>query len=349
SGQLTISLPAGITTYSVAYACPLYGTDEQEFIQFHSLEDGSSIYGTCLGAGSSAAPPMGTLTGSVDASAFPSATNMQIEVSTSSYAQIAQLPVGALQVSGPTGTDRVLIGLYDSSYLSLLAIKAFNNQAVPGALNAGHAVTFISSDATTLQPITFANVPAGFSSPFVSAWALGVFMLSNGVVTQYPQLPSGVMQSGDFYSLQAVSTLGSGAQTSAVGSVLYPAGGPATLTFPAPWSTGGPTAASLPVFTFDYEEYAGKSGVSDAGTLTWLPTSGQQAQIFMTASGNYMGSTTSLAVPDLSSVGGFLAPPASGMSIFWSEMVSQGTFPSTTSLAGGSATYVSAEGSYTVP
>jgi hypothetical protein len=361
SGKLTISVPSGTTTYSVAYLCPPFqqevnDTLELEFIQFESVQDGTTVNGQCPGQVNSTAPPMGNLTGTLDASAFLAPLIMDIAISAPGYTPVAQgKPASnSFQASGPVGPDRVTIGLYDSSDGSLLAIKNFNNQAVPGVLNGGNTVTFGSSDATTMQPVTFVNLPTGFSTPSTTALAAvgGNFTLSMspGTTAQYPQFPAGVMQSGDYYSFEASSSLTSGAQTSTVGSFLYPtSGGPVTLSFPAPWSTAGPAPASRPTFIFDYTGYAGKSGVLAEGSFTWTPTSGPQDEILATATQNYLGSATSLAVPDLSGVNGFVTPPASGTSILWTELIFQGTFPSTSSPAGGAETYVNTAGTYTVP
>jgi hypothetical protein len=232
----------------------------------------------------------------------------------------------------------------------LLAIKNFDNQTVPGTLNGGNAVTFSSADATTPQTITFANLPNGYGTPYTSVSGIsGAFQLASGVLTQYPQLPAGVLESGDYYTFQATSSPSSGQST--VGSFLYPTnGGPVTLSFPAPWTTAGPAPASLPTFTFDYTGYAGKSGVYSEGIYSWTPPNGNQNEILVGATQNYMGSATSLSVPDLSGVGGFLTPPPSGTNnVYWSETIYQETFPSATSVAGGSQTYVSSNGTYTVP
>ena len=203
---------------------------------------------------------------------------------------------------------------------------------------------------TTPQPITFTNLPNGYGTPNTHVFAVnGVFTRGSGVLTQYPQLPAGVLQSGDDYTFQSSASPSSGPST--VGSFLYPtSGGPVTLSFPAPWSTAGPTPASLPTFTFDYTGYAGKSGVFSEGNYSWTPANGNQNEILVSATQNYLGSATSLSVPDLSGVGGFLTPPPSGTNnVFWSEEIFQGTFPSTSSPAGGSETYVSSDGTYTVP
>jgi hypothetical protein len=122
-----------------------------------------------------------------------------------------------------------------------------------------------------------------------------------------------------------------------------------TVSLPVPWTTTGPAPASLPTFKFDYTGYAGKTGVFNEGNFTWTPVSGPQYEVLVEATQNYLGSSTSLAVPDLSGVSGFLTPPGSGTSVAWFETQFQSTFPSTPSLAGGAETAVQTVGSYLVP
>ena len=92
SGNLTISVPAGTTTYSVAYLCPPFaegpGTFQLETVQFESVQDGTAITGGCIST--PAPPPSDTLTGTVDASAFPTAASMDMVISTPTYAQTVQ-------------------------------------------------------------------------------------------------------------------------------------------------------------------------------------------------------------------------------------------------------------------
>lgn len=358
SNQLTITVPSGTTTYSVAYLCPSYQaanvTLAQEYVRFLSTQDGTAINGSCAGPATGPVVAMGTLTGTVDATAFPTASIMEVDVSAGANGEIADgLPFngGSFQMTGPAGSDRVVIGIYDNGYNNLLAIKNFNSQTVPGALNGGNTVTFSSSDATTPQPIAFANLAAGFATPstYVSA-VNGAFALTSGAINQYSQVPAGVLQSGDYYIFSSSSSLTSGSQSLMIGSDLYPTtGGPVTISFPAPWSTAGPAPAGLPTIPFDYTGYEGKSGVSCYANLTWTPSSGNQDGILVSATQGYLGTATSLAVPDLSGVSGFLAPPVSGTSVSWYETIYQDNYPSTTSQAGGSDTYVSVNGSYTVP
>lgn len=359
SNKLTISIPSGTTTYSIAYLCPPYGSGnsavDAEYIEFNGIQDGTSISGQCPGQANGTTPAEETLTGTLDASAFPTAVSMEAEVSNPSYGQLNDVPLsqgqpagGSFQLSGATGSDRVVLSLYDS-HNNVLAIKNFNNQAVPGTLNGGNAVTFGSADAITPQPITFTNLPSGYGTPDTNVSFLdGAVMLGSGALTQYAQLPAGILQSGEYLTIQSSASPSTG--PSVIGSIVYLAsGGPVTLSFPVPWSTAGPTAAGLPTFNFDYTGNAGKSNVFSGGSIGWTASNGHRESILVSTSQNYLGSATTLATPDLSGVGGFLSPPTFGTSVSYSEEIFQSSYAPTSSPAGGSETYVSANGSYMVP
>ena len=243
-------------------------------------------------------------------------------------------------LSGPVGSDRVVIGLYDSPLGNLLAIKNFTDQVVPGQLNGGSTVAFSSNDATTMQPLPYSNVPTAADGPSTNVLANlggGALTVVLNATTQYPQLPAGIFQSGDYYAFESSATVTSGAQQSLVGSVLYSAsGGPVTLSFPALWSTAGPSAASLPTFTFDYAGYAGQPGILFDAGYSWWPVQNQQNRYFRYCDSELsMANTTSLTVPDLSGISGFLTPPAAATSVSWIEGMFQGTLSSSQGHPGG--------------
>jgi hypothetical protein len=354
NGTLTITLPAGTTTYSVAYLCP---PDTQfsppltvESILSSSTQDSTLSYGNCPGVDSST-KFVGSMTGSVDASAFPDAEFVEF-VTLAGQQQSAGWDTVAdtFQVGALAQTNRVVIGLYDSTMTHLLAIKNLDNQTANAALNSRNPIVFSSSDAPTNQAaITVANLPDGYSTPWGQAFAIdNGFFLAQGELTQYPQLPNGILESGDFYSINLSSTVFAGEGQLGVGALAFPASGePVTLTFPAPWSLSAMvTPAALPTLNFNYTGYAGKTGVIYEANIGWNPTSETENEILITANQNYLGSATTYPVPDLSSVSGFLTPPASGTNVYWFEYVYQ---VPTGSPAGSSGSYVDANSSYQVP
>lgn len=357
AGKISITVPSGTTTYSVAYLCPPRISDNVtigvEELQFESVLDGTTVNLGCP----QQAGPQDTLTGTIDASAFPAAESMIISTrsSTSAGEGLVVPAGGAFQVSGPTGTDRALVALYDSDQINfsanLIAIKNFDNQAVPGALNAGNPVVFGAGDAAIQAPITFANIPTGFSAtPRVWVWLDDELIpITSGVVSQYAQLPAGMMKTGDYYSFLATSSSGS-QTTETVGAEAYPtAGGPVSLSFPAPWSSSGPSAAALPTFKLDYTGFAGDAKAYAQAQLDWASGADAGGNLQITATQNYLSSTTSITVPDLSGVNGFLAPPARGTIVGWMEIFVNPVLPLKTSPAGGTDNYAMVQGNYSVP
>ncbi len=211
------------------------------------------------------------------------------------------------------GRERTgLMGLFDSSN-DLVAMKNFNNQPVSGTVNGGNTVTFSAADATTPQPITLANVPTiGYETPPDVTASINGLLADGDGATQYAELLDGVPQSGDYHYIESDAYRSSESQPSLVSAVYPTSGGPVTISFPAPWSTKGPTPASLPTFLFDYTGYAGKSGVLYGGELAWTPADGSFVQdlIDISATQSYLGAATSLTVPDLSGSDASPAPPA---------------------------------------
>jgi hypothetical protein len=230
-------------------------------------------------------------------------------------------------------------------------------QTVPGALNGGAPVVFGTSDEVVPQTITYNNVPTGYtvSSPLVLYQTVGgasMILDLNGPSGQYLSIPSAASQTGDYYlfsagaqSLSGNQSLGGG--TSVGVEAFTSTGGPQTFTFPAPWSYGGPTAAALPTFNFTYSGFSGLSNVSQAAILTWNQESGSFNQISMAATTNYQNGSTSMTIPDLSSLTGFLTPPASG-TIYWTATLDQSDLVGTNPTSGTSQS-VSNYGTYALP
>ncbi len=341
--SLTLSVPSGTTNFAVAYVCPAQTEGgsppfqlTSEFVVEATTGDGTSysLFGCPyqLSAGSQT----GTLTGSVDASAIPGASFLDIDAwSGPNFSQGA----GAnFSFAAPTGSDQVDVLAYTETFqgiellLSLAGAKSFSGQAVPGALNGGSTVVLTAADATTPEAITYNNVPSGFAAPtLVAAFDpagqdFGI-ALALGATSQYPALPAGMVQSGDTYDIEAWTNGGQtgnilGGQTLLVLST-FTSGGPVSITFPAPWTYNGPTPAKLPTLDFTYNGFAGKAGVSDSAALYWFPSSTVQREIQISASENYQNGSTSLTFPDLSGLPGFLADPASGSQVTWAAIIDQ--------------------------
>lgn len=363
--QLSLSIPSGTANYAVAYLCPgqssWQGLFTEEVVWEASTADGTSANLSCMDNFVSTAG-MSILTGSLDASAIPGAENFTIFAlsGNSIFADDSSGPTANFSTLAPTGNDRVLVLVGDSYFQTTLAVKNFGSQTVPGALNGGNSVVFSAADEPTPTAITYNNEPSGFGSPGTS---VSLQTAGNGfsfeiaapakTTTQYPMLPAAATESGDFYSFTAIaSTTGSNPSSVYAGSAN--SGGPISLTFPAPWTYAGPTAAAQPTFNFGYTGFSGKSGVLQEATYSWqVGTSGSTAlfdEIRLTATAAYQGGSTALAVPDLSGVTGFLSTPASGKNVNWSAQVWQYSYGVEGALTLNSTwSGVENSGSYTVP
>ena len=65
-------------------------------------------------------------------------------------------------------------------------------------------------------------------------------------------------------------------------------------------------------------------GVYDTGALDWTAGGGlNNFSVNISASANYLHGATSLTVPDLSGLQGFLSPPASGTQVTWTAQIFQ--------------------------
>ncbi|MHB1958457.1 MAG: hypothetical protein ACYCO5_05440 [Acidobacteriaceae bacterium] len=194
---LTLSIPSGTSNYAVAYLCPTQtvgqGQYAEEEVWEASTADGNSLNLTCTYVSGSSGT-QGTLTGSLNASAIPGVTSFAVAAQNGNAmgegGAGGSSATASFTLPAPTGSDRVLVLAYGSSSLGPLAAKNFTNQTVPGALNGGNTVVFGAADQTTIAPITYNNVPSGFSSPstYVSLQTTSapvVIALASAATAQY--------------------------------------------------------------------------------------------------------------------------------------------------------------------
>jgi len=259
----------------------------------------------------------------------------------------------------PAGTDRVLVLGLDETVSNgnevAVAARNFSAQEVPGALNGGNTVVLGAADEVTEEAITYSGLPSGFNNPVTTATYLldgqlegGVAILADAASGQYPALPAGAMQSGDYYSFTTVLTNAAGSQVAVFQNSTT--GGPLSIAFPAAWTYAGPTPAALPAFDLAYSGFSGNTGVIDSAMITWPLTGATQSIFEVYATGNFLNGSTSLTFPDLSSLTGFLAPPASATQVSWQATIDQGSYPSLQPIpANATTTTVSNSGTYTVP
>jgi hypothetical protein len=370
SAELTLSIPNGTKDFAVAFVCPPWpqtvggvqvGKLTEQTVVQKTVSDGTSFTWSCLPQ--PATGSTGTFTGSVDASALPGVSYMSIQAANATMMLGTNLNSlkSDFSFSAPAGSDRVEVLAYAQNPLgtspvssSLMAAKTYDSQVVPGVLNGGNPVGLGSADQTTAQPITYQNVPSGYAAPtthvlFGMGEQAGAFIVADGATSAYPLLPAGAVRNGDSYSLIATAY-----QDSVLGLPIGPAvmvnttsktGGPMTFSFPAPWTYSGPVPAALPSFDLTYSGFAGNAGVNRQGGLARTTLNGgTNTNLFsVSTSASYQGGSTTIALPDLSGVSGFLPAPASGTTASWIA----GVFQYDASTATGSA--VESSGTYTVP
>jgi hypothetical protein len=238
--MLSLKVPAGTTNLAVAYVCPSSLLTQQWVFEL-STTDGTSFTLSCW---QSLSPPQsGTLTGSVDAGAVAGVSQLEIDAFNGGYiGRFASVvtPVDAFSLSTESGNNRVDVLAYDTQQTgttterSLLAVKDFSSQLVPGALNGGNAVVLGASDETTSQPIIFANAPAGFSPPSASVTYVlgsgGGYSVASNAVNHYPVIPAGASEAGDYYDF--LSVIGDSKGTFVGSEVATNSPGAVTMTFP---------------------------------------------------------------------------------------------------------------------
>jgi hypothetical protein len=377
SGSVTLSVPAGTTNFAVAYVCQGASTlgniqtnYTYQYVFESSTADGTSLSETCAFAGiAGGTGNSGTLTGSVDASAIPGANYVGVEADNGSSGEEDFIAGDSEQFSEslPAGTDRVAVEGYvytagqngSNAVFTLAAVRNFDGVSVPGAVNSGNTVTLGAADQVTTQPITYNNAPGGFSTPTTVAWyewnGGGGILLSNGATNQYPVAPAGAAESGDFYDLISTTSMSasSGVFEAETIETNTASGSPLAVNFPAPWSYSGPTPSAQPTFDMANSSITGTTGVTESGELEWFVPSVESTSVdiwSVSATGNYLNGSTSLAFPNLGGLTGFVSGPASGDTANWFAFISKSSAASGQSvIPSGTITSVETSGSFTVP
>jgi hypothetical protein len=352
SGKVSISLPSGTSNYSIAWVCPT--TDENVIMA--SVKDGTSFTSHCDSGGSTGTTDSAAF--QVETSAISGGTDLDIEsLSESEDWGPLQPGLNSTTLSMITGTYNVFVQVIDMND-DVLAVKVLPNQTIPGALNGGNPVVFSASDKTTNQTATVHNNPSGsslfnqfmhFEAPDLgNYWDLQLHL--PGQQNQYAAYPPNAIPGGDFYQFGAAAYVFPNETVS--GELDTTSNAPPTVTLPAPWAYAGPTPNALPTFNIDYTGFSSMTNVVLQARIGWWianTQSGQDSyQIQLSATANYQNGATSVSIPDLSGLTGFIAPPASGTSVDWSAGVQQG-FPLLTSPPNGTMLAVNDSGEYTEP
>jgi hypothetical protein len=177
----------------------------------------------------------------VDANAIAGASflNIDAENGTAQQGVYEGTPSGNFSFAAPVGTDRVAVLAYDSvlsgfeQFFSLVAVKNFSSQTVPGTLNGGNTVVLGAADQTTPEPLTYKSVPPGYNAPstLVSYEFSGGdgFIIANGVTSEYPSVPAGAAESGDDYIFMSAAGNAANALEQASVSTFSSSAGPCRL------------------------------------------------------------------------------------------------------------------------
>jgi hypothetical protein len=358
---LSFSLPAGATNYTVAYVCPppspFFTPSISESVIEASIQDGTAFTGDCpsLGLVSSV-----KATGTVDARAISGATQVRILGKGALLPIFLGPPLGvftSFSVDLFPGTQDVAV-LAEDATGRIVAIKVLPAQSVPGPLNGGTTILFGAADATTMQSFTTTNSPAGFLSNQSVEYQTAngtIFPLTFQSVNQsasYAIVPAAATQNGDVYVFGANASNSS--QTLGISQQTNNGSGPVTLAYPGPWTFAGPAPAAFPTFTFSYSGFpAGLSTVAQQASVLWSTASSTRNSISLLATANFQNGTTTLTIPDLTSIGGFLSPPASGTTVNWSAFINASTVQELSLFAtpppNVSTALVQTSGSYTEP
>ena len=345
----TFNVPSTSASYAVAVLCPApIPSGIQIEAVFEALaSDTTSPTLYC--------PPTTSVTMTVnfDLSAVPGAVDAAVAVGTDISAYWPG-PTSAANVQNVvTGTQDIGVVAYGSTPTTApYGVQIQRGVDVTGAPITVPAMS--TSDETGSATIMVNGIPTGYSNS-VSAYyvtAGGATIPINGnSVPNYALIAAGDTQSGDFYSVQSAAVDGTGinvveqAQSFASGTNL-------TLTLPAPVSYSGPSAAQYPTFEATYSGFTGSGTTGWIAALDWTGSSSTNG-ILVYATSGFLG-TNSVAIPNLSSVSGFIAPAASGTSVNWSVVAFQQSalyfaFDVIATPSSETAQYAIAGGTYTEP
>jgi len=190
-----------------------------------------------------------------------------------------------------------------------------------------------AADATTTQPIIFNSVPSGYSAPStIAAFEMSGGGGFRGVIPPHQSVHGparGAVQSGDSYTFLARAYNATNPGEGVAASATSTTGGLVAITFPACVVLCGANPARLPAFDFVYSGFSGNTGVVDVASIVWSSDSQTENFFEVFASASYQNGSTRVVLPDLSSLTGFLTPPASGNSATWValiELSSSGVF-----------------------
>ena len=330
--KVTFTVAPGNTKYAIAYVCPpvsASGITSETLIQA-TAQDTTAFTASCLGP-----PATGAATGSVT-SAIAGTANIKIFGSQGFSGNVTGA-AGSFSISMPSGTNDVAAVAFDSSN-NVQGVKLVRSQTVPGAVNGGAAIIISSpADATTTADLTINNVPTtGFVTPpeasvdFTTANGTRLLLTNNSVASTNPQpyhaLPAPATVSTDFYLYESnTSDTATHNQSVGITTTTTTGGSSFSVALPVPWTFAGPAPAKFPTFTFLYSGFTGQPAIADQGSIQWSTGATTSNQITVLATANFQAGATTITIPDLTSLAGFLTPAATGTTINWVADIFGGT------------------------
>ena len=345
----TFNVASTSTSYAVAVLCPA------------STASGIQIEGVFEALASDTTSPTlycppttsVTMTVNFDLSAVAAAQEAAIAVGTDISAYWPG-PVSAGNVQNvTTGTQDVGVAAYGATPTT----APYGVQIQRGVDVTGAPLTvppMSTTDETGSATVAVNGIPSGYSNSlsayYVTAGGATIPINGNNVAN-YALVAAADTMTGDFYSVQSSATNSS--FTNVVEALQsFSSGGNLTLTLPAPMSYSGPTAAAYPTFDATYSGFTGSGKTGWIGAVDWAGSSTTMG-ILVYATSGFLG-TNSVAIPDLSSVSGFIAPPASGIPVQWSVVAFQQSdlyfaFEVFATPSSETAQYAIAGGSYNEP
>lgn len=351
AGNLTFTLPTGTTSYAIAYRCPVFsgmGFVDAEYVIEATIADGASYSLSCFSN-----PTTATASGNADATAFAATANVFV-VGNREYSTTVAGASGAYSASMLPGVNDVAAIAKDASK-NLLGVKIVRGQTVPGTIA---PITLAASDAVTTAPITIANISSGFNPTPECSVAYNTangtyFFTNNNSTTQYAVVPAAEAAAGDYYSFESNDANLSTHELLGTTTYTTNPGGPFTITLPNPWTYSGPSAAVFPTFSFVYSGFAGMASIVNDAQIAWMENPTTVADVNVYATSTYLGSSTSVTIPNLTGLAGFLASAPSGTTINWGAQITGGTYPiyvaANPTPGTGKTAYVQLSGSYTQP
>jgi hypothetical protein len=229
----------------------------------------------------------------------------------------------------PAGLNDIAVSALDA-FGNVLAVKIVRAQMVPGSINGGVPIVLTTGDDVIPQNVTVNNVPPGSNTALVMNYRTvngTVIPLQVQSTATYGAVSPGNTFGGDMYEFQAIGQR----VNAAVGTTNFtPVGSSVSLNLPAPWIYAGPVPSQYPSFSYAYSGLSGSAMLSYYAQVSWQSVSLATNSIGVFATPAYLGTLTTVTIPNLSAVPGFVPVAPSGTLITWLAQIYGGSFPAYT-------------------